>query len=548
MFDRRRRRAAALFVLPIWACALAFATAGAGPVAASSISTPNSCTNTAQAGTSALPITVSGAATPNPAVAGPDAITLAGASFGIDVPGTILLAGYGLGLLTVGVNDIPAIVDVTIHASNTSEASATFATLPGPDGKVVNNPVTPADESADNVAGPDGFGLSIVGTTTITDPTPDNKTSGDETATPLSVSAPIPTTTWSPTGGDTAFTLGTSLTRAAVGGGFIVVTFTCTPGTPTPGGCGPAPAAPCTGTNPVPALPFSTVGVTGGGSTSSSSSTSSTTTTSTSSSSSSTTSTTSTSMPTSTTGGSTTSTTVSAQPVEVSGSADYTGTCTNSATPDVSELGFTVEGTTMSPVTAGSDVVLTEQTWTVTVPATVLQTGINLGLLAAGDSPGGTATVGVFASNTKEGTVTADPIALSIGPIALGSDGLAMPAATSFAVPDMSWTAVGGEVGFAMASAKIDVELGPLVVTFTCTPKNPDTTIVKAAVNGKTDIPPAGRPGTQVAGVTVTPAALPRTGMNPVRPIAAAVGLLDLGYLLVSATWPARRRLRHLVQ
>jgi hypothetical protein len=67
------------------------------------------------------------------------------------------------------------------------------------------------------------------------------------------------TTTWTPTGGNVALSLGTSSTSALVAGGIITVTFNCTPGTPGPAGCGDPPLVDCTTTIPVPALPFSTV-------------------------------------------------------------------------------------------------------------------------------------------------------------------------------------------------------------------------------------------------------------------------------------------------
>lgn len=238
-------------------------------------------------------------------------------------------------------------------------------------------------------------------------------------------------------------------------------------------------------------------------------------------------------------------------PTKVSGTGSYTTTCKNSVTPDVSELVFAVSGSTISPVEAGSPVALTDQSWEVTVPASVLQTGINLGLLHAGDSPAGAAVVSVFASNSKEGTITAAPVALSIGPLVV-QDGAAQPAKTAFAVPDMTWTAVGGDVALAMADASVEVEVGPLKVKFTCAPKDPRVTIVTAAVRGKTNIPaakPGSGTGTEVLGETVTTARdLPRTGANPLAAIMLAVGLIDLGYLFASAAQPARRRLRHLVQ
>jgi hypothetical protein len=229
--SRFRRRSAILAVLGLFA-GLVPALLGATPASAATVTTPNSCTNNAQPGTSALPITLSGTATPNPAILGSGDITLAGATFGIDVPSATLLAGYGLGLLTTGVNNIPANVTLTLLGSNTSQGSQTLPPM------------------------------SVTGTTTISDPSPDNKTSGDETATPLTVTANVPTTTWTPTGGPVALSLGNSSTSALVAGGIITVTFACVPGVPSPAGCGPAPLTACTGTTPVPALPFDTVTVT----------------------------------------------------------------------------------------------------------------------------------------------------------------------------------------------------------------------------------------------------------------------------------------------
>lgn len=228
----RRRRSAALAVLGLVA-GLVPALLGATPASAGTVTTPTSCTNTAQAGTSALDNTLTGAATPSPATIG-DTLTLSGATFGIDVPPTVLLAGYGLNLLTVGVNNIPADVIVTLNGSNTAEGSQTLPPV------------------------------SVLGVTTITDPTPANKTSGDESATPLAVSATLPTSTWTATGGDVGLSLGGSSTTALVGpGGIIAVTFTCQPGTPGPAGCGPLPLpVQCTTTIPVPAAPFDTVTVT----------------------------------------------------------------------------------------------------------------------------------------------------------------------------------------------------------------------------------------------------------------------------------------------
>jgi hypothetical protein len=201
---------------------------------------------------------------------------------------------------------------------------------------------------------------------------------------------------------------------------------------------------------------------------------------------------------------------------------------------------FDVTATTTSPVLAGSPVGLREQTWTVQVPASVLQTGMNLGLLHAGDTVTGVATLSVFATNTAEGTVQAPAAPISVGPIAVSASGTALPATATFAVGDLGWTPVGGDVAFSMASSSIAVSIGPITVTFSCEPVEPLPTIVTAAVRGVTAIPAASR--TEVRGVAQE--SLARTGTPVQLPVSIAVALLDLGYLAVTGARPPRRRRR----
>jgi hypothetical protein len=643
------------------------------PAGAGTVTTPTSCTNTAQAGTTALAVTLTGALSPDPATVGEPAV-LEGATFSIGVPPTVLLVGYSLGLLTLGSNTIPAEVNVTLLSAGAAEPS--------------------------QASGP----LSVTGTTVISDPTPANKTSGDESATPLTVTTTLPTTSWTPTGGPLSLRLGPSATTALVGpGGVIAVTFNCTPGTPTPAGCGPAPAAACTGTDPVAAAPFTQVevgsstspqppvctdeavdvavggsvtidlsdncsdpngaldaatiatGAASAGSVSpgptpgtvtyqaadtpgtasftftiadvgdppaappvsntatvtvnvlaprppvctdetvqvvpgavatidlsdncsdpdgdldlttlavtgpieptgpgtftylagdpgtielhftvadttglvSNEATVTIVSTSTPPSTSTTTSTTI----------STTPTTVGLTPVPVTGSARYVASCRNSVTPDLSEMAFDVTATTTSPVLAGSTAELRDQTWTVSVPASVLQTGMNLGLLHAGDTVTGVVTVSVFASNTSEGTVQAPPASIAVGPIATSPTGTALPATATFSVANLSWTPVGGDVAFSMAGASVAVSLGPVTVTFTCEPTLPLATIVTAAVRGSTGAPAADR--VEVRGAVQE--VLARTGSPVALPVSIAVALLDLGYLALTAAPRPRRRSR----
>jgi len=231
-------------------------------------------------------------------------------------------------------------------------------------------------------------------------------------------------------------------------------------------------------------------------------------------------------------------------PATLTATGVYAGACTNSVTPDPSTLTFHITGTAPSEVAAGSPVHLTNQSWTLDVPGSVLTAGVNLGLLNPGDVVSGSITAGVFASNTTEGTQTSAAIPVSIGPITVdGGTGLANDVSTTFAVPDMTWTAVGGSVGYSFAASSATVTIGPLNVIFTCQPDAGAGEFLITLVTGATGTPPAGRGTTtttlsdQVLGDT-----LARTGYSPTYMLVLGLTMLDLGYLVWSASRPPRRR------
>ncbi len=247
----------------------------------------------------------------------------------------------------------------------------------------------------------------------------------------------------------------------------------------------------------------------------------------------------------------------------VTGTATYASTCSGRlGTVDLppAHLTFKITGTAPDQVDAGAQVTLSAQSWEVTVPGATLQLGAALGL-GDGSVITGTATPAVFGSNTAEGTATQQPdpsLPASIGPIHV-VDGVFQDATTTLSPGDMTWTAVGndvagqGDVAYSMATTT--VTLSSLVVAgnspvLTCTPDDPSTPIVITRVIGSTGIPPAGRtnppPATTVQAATTaatTEGTLPATGpRNLVFELIIAMVLLDLGYLLWSASRPPRRR------
>jgi hypothetical protein len=223
---------------------------GASPASAGTQPTTNACLSNATATYSDLIWTLSGTGAPNPITLGSGDITLGSSTLAVDIPATLLIAGYNLGLLTVGPNNIPTTVYVARSATN-----------------VVGGTVTQVDNFA------------IVAVTTITDADGVPGT-GDETATPLAVSEPLPDMVVTPTGGNVSFAqaapgaigtvpLGTGganiavsgslFAQASVAGGLIKANFDCSPGTTIidpPGGTSGTTFTPST------AVPFESVTVT----------------------------------------------------------------------------------------------------------------------------------------------------------------------------------------------------------------------------------------------------------------------------------------------
>jgi hypothetical protein len=224
---KRRISVASIFALVAGVLAL---SATISPASAGTAVNTNACQNSATGTFADVPITTTGTGAPNPATLGIDTVSLTGTNYAAFFDAAVLVAGYNLGLLIEGVNNIPGELNYTLNASNTVEGSVTFPPIP------------------------------LLGQTTITDPDGTPGT-GDEIGTDLAVSVVIPDTVWTPSGGDIEFSDGGAIINASVAGGLITVGFTCQVGTSTPAGCALDPLTDCTGADPAPAIPFETVTV-----------------------------------------------------------------------------------------------------------------------------------------------------------------------------------------------------------------------------------------------------------------------------------------------
>jgi len=250
---------------------------------------------------------------------------------------------------------------------------------------------------------------------------------------------------------------------------------------------------------------------------------------------------------TTTAGGTTTTTaegtTTTTSQTEVLGESTYATACRNTLLPDADPSNFSlhVTASALSPVETGSNLVIQNQHWTVTVPATTADQLRGLGVTG---SLATTSTVTVAGTNVSPGIITSAPIAGSIDfSGAMGTD-----ATGNFDVPDMTFIPTGGTATFTL-----DAVLGlvsvttlpldpPTAVTITCLPTS-GAEFLSVDVYG-TPLPSTTTTTTgkakPAAAVTTT---LPLTGPNNHTlwiEVLAGLLMVQLGLLLVAFSRKAR--------
>jgi hypothetical protein len=488
----------------------------------------NACLSGATATYSDIAVNLTGTASPDPATVG-QTVTLSGTSAAVDVPGTLFLAGYRLGLLQLGSNTIPADGEVKVSASNTSQHDATKTVSASP-------------------------------TVTITDPTPANKASGDESASALSVNLPLGDTTWTATGGTIEFRE-VSVTINAVINNAIPVTLTCQPGTSSTDGTTFTPSTPA---------PFETVSLGAAGTTTTTAGGATTTTT-------------TGGTTTTTTGGGSTTTTLAGSTTTTTRAATTTVTSTTSTTSTTGATANHLPGGRVQMVydcrgaDAASQGVL-DTLGSLSNPPAPPPNHLQLGVALSTDpitSPAQGASfqlpvrwavslpdaVVKAATALKITSVPVSGVSLSAGPVsgATGPDLTFRPPDQTVnlatnpgfsAGPALGTFTRTGKVGDAVVlaakevrlTARVNLGASPLVISLLCDPPATRTLSVVDSAGSA----PLATPTASVLGASVTrPAStsLARTGAPIWAYLALAVVLIDLGYLSVSATWTRKRRI-----
>ena len=250
----------------------------------------------------------------------------------------------------------------------------------------------------------------------------------------------------------------------------------------------------------------------------------------------------------------------------VSGSYKDTNKCTSHLNPELQPDGHPAITVTMSATAApephhGNAITLSKTKAVITIPAGLIQTGVDVNLIHNGDKVPSVATVVIAGQNTVEGTH-----AFTIGQTAtiVVINGKAQPITASLPLPDTSWTPVNdtSNVFFAQKSLKIVSTINlvsaglKVTATFTCVPSTAaqfvgvgaEGTLTQPTTPGTGGGGGGGTPGdTTGTGGLATPGAteLPRTGSNPWPLLVLGAGLLAVGLAAIDAAKRRRRPIHH---
>jgi hypothetical protein len=258
----------------------------------------------------------------------------------------------------------------------------------------------------------------------------------------------------------------------------------------------------------------------------------------------------------------------------IHGSSTDQNACTSHLDPNLQPDGKTSITLTMATDASpqphrGDPITLAGTKFTISVPAGLLQQGVNVDLIHNGDQVPSTVTVVVKGLNTVEQThsyVIHQTAVISTVKVPVSKTfpkGVkALPLVATVNLPDTHWTPVSAtkDVAFFETSMKIvsHLKLGTglaVTATFICTPTK-GLAFVAVGATGVANIttptvPPApGLPGGGAGGGTTGSLAggaqqLPRTGSSPWPLFVVGAVCLDLGMLAVAAAKRRRRPLHH---
>ena len=244
----------------------------------------------------------------------------------------------------------------------------------------------------------------------------------------------------------------------------------------------------------------------------------------------------------------------------IHGSVTNTSVCIETLQPQLqadsnANIAFTLSSDAFPNPHEGDPIKLTNTTVAITTPGSLIQTGLNLGIIAAGDKIPENVTFVLGGSSTTQGTHTyhfSETLTIA------AKNGKAEPLVVTATLPDTTWNPVNSTdpVFFAEKSLVLVSKItspalgGSVTSTFTCTTPDAPNVLALSAQPGvpPTSVPGGGGTGTGGPGGVggsasgTTSGILPVTGTSVWLWLAPAVLFLSLGLLGISGTARKRRR------
>ncbi|HET6952200.1 MAG TPA: Ig-like domain-containing protein [Acidimicrobiales bacterium] len=163
-------------------------------------------------------------------------------------------------------------------------------------------------------------------------------------------------------------------------------------------------------------------------------------------------------------------------PASPAAAVAQTNACTNTATPNATQLDTDLTGTAPASVSPGASFTLSGLNLSLFLPGDIFVAGYNLGLLNSGDVVPGNVRAVIEGTNTVEGTQSTDTVPTSVGPIIINDpDGIrgsgdesAAPINVSVGFADQTWTAgASGTISFREDTVPLGVNSGGIVINAT---------------------------------------------------------------------------------
>jgi len=199
----------------------------------------------------------------------------------------------------------------------------------------------------------------------------------------------------------------------------------------------------------------------------------------------------------------------------------------------------------------GDPIKLTNGTLKIAVPASLLQTGVDAGIIADGMVIPSTLKLILTGDGTTQGSHT---YTIHQDAHVVVNNGVAAPLTATVDLPDTTWTPVDDQTPVVFSEKSMTVvsnidALGGLVATFACTPTGNSTVLGLVAQAGQvittTTVPVSDLGDGGTTGTTTAPQSadtLPRTGANAALWLVIGAILLDLGLVAIVGT---RRRAKN---